>query len=182
MLYVIAFISVIAVLVHISYLLMKELGKSADYNRTIYLYGGENAGKASSMEWHQIIDGVDDSVDTVFNTKEQPVTSAFSYLYIRLYQPETGRCYDAYLENTLQIGRSENQTGNTPVLIIDDPMVSKKHCMLYRRGESILISDLQSTNHTYVNGSCIQGAVPITHGDHLVLGGSQYQFQCYYQG
>lgn len=180
MLEIITIIILILFIIHMTILILLGLRKSSAYNHTIYLSGGRSVGENHGADFHQILDDIDEMDQTMIRGKNS-VTSSFSYVYVRLYQLYTGRCYDAYLENTLQIGRAGSQKGNTPVMILDDPMVSKKHCMLYRRGDQILIQDLESTNHTYVNGSCIQGAVPITHGDHLSLGRSQYQFQCYFQ-
>ena len=180
MLETITIIIFLLVIIHMIVLIFWGLRKSSSYNHTIYLSGGRPVGENQGADFRQILDDIDEMDQTIIKGKKS-VTSSFSYVYVRLYQLYTGKCYDAYLENTLQIGRAGNQKGNTPVLILDDSMVSKKHCMLYRRGDQILIQDLESTNHTYVNGSCIQGAVPITHGDHLALGSSQYQFQCYFQ-
>ena len=180
MLEIAAIIIVILFWIHMTVLILIGLRKSASYNHRIYLSGGRTVGENQAADYHQILNDIDEMDQTIIKSKNS-VTSSFSFVYVRLYQLYTGKCYDTYLENTLQIGRVGSQKGNTPVLILDDPMVSKKHCMLYRRGDQILIQDLESTNHTYVNGSCIQGAVPITHGDHLSLGSSQYQFQCYFQ-
>jgi hypothetical protein len=50
--------------------------------------------------------------------------------------------------------------------------VSRRHCQLQRRGESLLVTDLGSHNGTYLNGKRL---VPhqeyvVAHGDHLTLG------------
>ena len=178
MLEIAAIIVMVVFVIHMTVLIIKSLSKSHNYHQTIFLSGGRYAGEHQGGQY-RIVDGGLETEDTLLKGKNS-VTSSFSLIYIRLYQLYTGRCYDSYLENTLQIGRSGGN-GTTQVLVLDDPMVSKKHCMLYRRGDQILIQDLESTNHTYVNDFQIQGAVPITHGDRLSLGKSQYQFQCYYQ-
>ena len=177
MLEIITIIAVIFFIIHMTILIIKGMRENRSYNQTIFLSGGRYASENQGGSY-RIIDSSLEEEDTILKGKNA-VTSSFSCVYIRLYQLYTGKCYDAYLENTLQIGRLEDNT--VAALILDDPMVSKKHCMLYRRGDQILIQDLESTNHTYVNGCRIEGAVPITHGDQLSLGNSQYQFQCYYQ-
>ena len=50
--------------------------------------------------------------------------------------------------------------------------VSKKHCAIQRSLEGIQITDLESTNGTFLNGRPIKILNPILHGDTLVLGGS----------
>lgn len=166
-------------IIHMFFLIIRSLKRNQGYNQTIYLSGGRHAGDHHGAESCQLLGDIDELGETFVNGRVA-VTSSFSAIYIRLYQLYTGKCYDAYLENMLQIGRTPGN-GDMAVLVLDDPMVSKKHCMLYRRGNQIMIQDLESTNHTFVNGCQIQGAVPITHGDQLSLGKSAYQFQCYYQ-
>lgn len=178
MLEIAAIAVVIVFVIHVIIMIIWEMRKSRSYNQTIFLSGGQYAGEHQGVQY-RLVDESMETEQTIFGGKNS-VTSSFSYIYIRLYQLYTGRCYDAYLQNTLQIGRFE-QSGTMQSLCLEDPMVSKKHCMLYRRGDQILIQDLESTNHTYVNGCEIQGAVPITHGDLLSLGSSKYQFQCFYQ-
>ena len=178
MIEIIAVIIFVVFTIHMTVLITRLLLKKHFYNHTIYLAGGKYAGDYQGTGY-RLIDDVDEAGRTIVREKTV-VTSSFSAVYVRLYQLYTGRCYDAYLESVLQIGRIEGSP-ETPALILDDSVVSKKHCMLYRRGNQLLIQDLESTNHTYLNGCQIQGVVPITHGDHLSLGGSEYQFQCYYQ-
>ncbi len=180
MLEIVAITVVLLFVVHIAILLIINLGKNHSCHQKIFLSGGSYAGEYQGAVYHQLLDDMNEMNDTIVQGKPM-VTSSFSFIYIRLYQLYTGKCYDSYLEDVLQIGRGSG-TADTPALILDDPMVSKKHCKLYRRGDQIMIQDLESTNHTYVNGCRIEGAVPITHGDRLSLGKSQYQFQCYYQG
>lgn len=171
---------VLLFVIHVVILLAVNLGKDHSSHQRIFLSGGSYAGEYQGAVYHQLLDDMNEMDDTVVQGK-QIVTSSFSFIYIRLYQLYTGKCYDSYLENVLQIGRG-SAASDAPALILDDPMVSKKHCMLYRRGDQIMIQDLESLNHTYVNGCRIEGAVPINHGDQLSLGKSKYQFQCYYQG
>ncbi len=179
MIEILAFVAAAVMIVHITFLLTRRFFKKNCYNYLIYLSGGRYAGDYQGASHGLIEPNGNDDTDT-FVKRREPVTSSFSTVYIRLYQVDTRRCYEAYLENELQIGRSGGN-GEIAELILDDPMVSKKHCMIYRRGDQILIQDLGSTNHTYVNGCRIQGAMPLSHGDHLILGRSQYQFQCYCQ-
>lgn len=179
MLEVAAITVVLLFAVHMVFIVVGCLKRNNDYNQTIFLSGGRYVGAHRGMEHRQLLNDMDELSDTIFRGEES-VTSSFSTVHIRLYQFYTGKCYDAYLENTLQIGRGEGNAG-IPSLILEDPMVSKRHCLLFRRGDRIFIQDLESTNHTFINGYQVQGTVPITHGDQLSLGNSQYQFQCYYQ-
>ena len=50
--------------------------------------------------------------------------------------------------------------------------VSRRHCLIERRASGLTVSDLGSTNGTYVNGRRLEQhrAYPLVHGDHLILG------------
>jgi hypothetical protein len=50
--------------------------------------------------------------------------------------------------------------------------VSRHHCLLERRASGLTISDLGSTNGTYLNGRRLEQhrAYPLVHRDHLILG------------
>lgn len=167
--------------IHMIVLLIKAAGRKAAMNQTIYLSGGRYASEIEGPKQHHLIEEIDEMSSTIIRDfKSGKVTSSFSCIYIRLCQLHTGACYDAYLETALQIGRY-GEEGEYAKLSIEEPSISKIHCMLYRRGEQILIQDMKSTNHTYVNGHKIEGAVLISHGDTLTLGQCKFQFQCYYQ-
>lgn len=60
---------------------------------------------------------------------------------------------------------------------LNDPMVSNKHCLIYRKGEQVLIQDLGSTNHTYLNGCMLESPMPLSFGDNIKLGQSTLLFQ-----
>ncbi len=50
--------------------------------------------------------------------------------------------------------------------------VSRQHCRLQRREKQLLVTDLDSSNFTYLNGQRLIPHRPyvIAHGDHLLLG------------
>lgn len=174
----------ILVVTHLLVLLFNNIGKNSQVNHTIYLSGGTYAGDTHGPQHRHLIEEIDEIDETcagyIQEYRSGKVTSSFSCIYVRLYQMCTGKNYDAYLESVLQIGRSSHD-GECAKLVIEDPSVSKIHCVLYRRGEQILIQDMNSTNHTYVNEYRVDGAVQINHGDILTMGAARYQFQCYYQ-
>lgn len=54
-------------------------------------------------------------------------------------------------------------------LVLADNSVSRRHAMLVRDGDRYFLTDLGSTNGTYLNGRCIRQA-EVVPGDHLQLG------------
>jgi pSer/pThr/pTyr-binding forkhead associated (FHA) protein len=59
--------------------------------------------------------------------------------------------------------------GDEATVVLDDPMVSKHHCMFIRKGLTLEIKDLGSGNGTIVNGIKIQDS-ELFNGDTIVLG------------
>jgi pSer/pThr/pTyr-binding forkhead associated (FHA) protein len=62
-------------------------------------------------------------------------------------------------------------------LAIDDPEVSRRHATLRPAGDGLEIEDLGSRNGTWVNGTRIQGAVRLSPGDRVQLGGTSFEVQ-----
>ena len=74
-------------------------------------------------------------------------------------------------QESLSIGRDP---GNQ--LHIDDPALSRRHCMVIREGEKFKVRDLDSLNGTYVNQARIKEQV-LNHGDQVALGDTVLIFQ-----
>ena len=67
-------------------------------------------------------------------------------------------------QESLSIGRDP---GNQ--LHIDDPALSRRHCMVIREGERFKVRDLDSLNGTYVNRERID-EVALNNGDEVQIG------------
>jgi serine phosphatase RsbU (regulator of sigma subunit) len=70
------------------------------------------------------------------------------------------------------LGRGHLSIGRSPraQLTIDDPFASRLHAEMWHDGESCWLSDLGSSNGTFVNGSRVSGAVPVVEGDRVRIG------------
>jgi pSer/pThr/pTyr-binding forkhead associated (FHA) protein len=60
-------------------------------------------------------------------------------------------------------------------LCIEDPLVSRYHCLLTRRGPQFTITDRGSANGTYINGLPLQDH-PLRGGDEIGIGKSMFLF------
>jgi pSer/pThr/pTyr-binding forkhead associated (FHA) protein len=62
--------------------------------------------------------------------------------------------------------------GNSPDcdVVVDSPLASARHCQLTQTPEGFLLSDLGSTNGTYVNGLRIAAPTRLTTGESITLG------------
>lgn len=69
-------------------------------------------------------------------------------------------------DNSWTIGRAPQCD-----LVVDSDQVSSFHCRLAETREGYVVSDLQSTNGTFVNGRRITESVPVKPGDKILLAG-----------
>lgn len=56
-------------------------------------------------------------------------------------------------------------------------LISKRHCAILIAPQGIFVEDFKSTNGTRVNGTAIQGRVPVKHGDTLSVGTLDFELQ-----
>lgn len=71
----------------------------------------------------------------------------------------------------LQLAADVMRIGRSPAadLVLDDASVSRRHALIARRGEEMVILDDRSRNGLYVNGERVTEAV-LHNGDAIVLG------------
>lgn len=79
--------------------------------------------------------------------------------------PDKGREF-ALADSGADIGRS-----NQNAIVLTDLELSRRHCRLEFRGDTLWVSDLASANGTVVNGREVQES-PLADGDVLAIGGS----------
>ena len=77
-------------------------------------------------------------------------------------------------EQPLIIGRDTNQVG---FALTDDFNVSRRHAQIRREGDRFILTDLNSSNGTYVNGQSVRGDVEIKPGDRLRFGNQELVFE-----
>ncbi|MDR2420913.1 MAG: FHA domain-containing protein [Oscillospiraceae bacterium] len=65
--------------------------------------------------------------------------------------------------------------------ISDNTAVSRGHAEFTSRGGEYFVSDMNSTNHTYVNDEMLAGgtAARIRHGDKIRLADEEFEFRLY---
>jgi DNA-binding CsgD family transcriptional regulator len=72
----------------------------------------------------------------------------------------------------LTVGRSDANE-----VSLEDPLLSRTHCIFMRKGGVILLEDLGSHNGTYVNEERLHTMRQIHHGDRIAIGGSRILFE-----
>ena len=73
------------------------------------------------------------------------------------------------VDNAVTIGR-ENAD-----IVIDDPLVSRRHATLRPAGDGLEIEDLKSRNGTWVNGTRVQGFFALADRDVISIGAAELE-------
>lgn len=90
---------------------------------------------------------------------------------VTLCNPVTGQKLPVlFWENS--IGRSKSSD-----IVVDDPAVSRSHCVLLRRKEGWFINDIGSKCGTFVNGREVHGRTRILINDIIGVGNSEFEFR-----
>lgn len=95
--------------------------------------------------------------------KSQPKETGF------VLQDEDDKNFPLFEINT--IGRAEDAD-----IIIDDPFISSKHALIYKRGSKLLIQDLHSTNGTFLNDKRVTKPLRLRENDEITLGTKKFVF------
>src|SRR5579875_2314960 len=74
-------------------------------------------------------------------------------------------------EDETSVGRTRENA-----LCVSDPEVSRRHARFLKRGDTVVLEDLGSSNGTFVNGELISGEVTLRDGDRIAFGGMQAIF------
>jgi penicillin-binding protein 1A len=86
-------------------------------------------------------------------------------------RPDGERVEFALEGDVLEVGRDEDVA-----IRVDEPLVSRRHARLERRGDSWVVVDLASTNHTRVNSQRVMRERELEHGDELRFARARCRF------
>ena len=80
-----------------------------------------------------------------------------------------------YLQHDLELSEGQFAVGRNAScqLSLDDPLVSRRHAILYVSREGVLVEDLGSRNGVLVNGQRIEGRVDLRAGDKILIGAQE---------
>lgn len=98
-----------------------------------------------------------------------------SYASVLLQFFPSGMCYTLLLNSPVVLGRGSAPNSN--VLDLSElgahrHGVSRQHCLLWRHGKHLVVTDLNSVNGTYLNGELLRPHEEylVADGDQLILG------------
>lgn len=82
-------------------------------------------------------------------------------------------------DHDFEMSPSEIAIGRAPtcdIVLNDDQMVSRRHALVRRQGNTITVVDLGSSNGTLINGVEIHDSAPLKDGDRLTIGDHDLHF------
>ncbi len=90
-----------------------------------------------------------------------------------VWERADGRRVEFALEGeAFEVGRDEKAA-----IRIDEPLVSRRHARIERRGDAWVVADLGSTNFTRVNGQRVRRECELSDGDELSFARARCLFQ-----
>jgi hypothetical protein len=109
--------------------------------------------------------------DTTVNLRPAVVPARH---HLVITQPESAARRVPLPAGALTIGRA-----SPSALLLEGPEVSRAHCRIDVDGDGVSVTDLNSTNGTFVNNKRLAGSQPLRHGASLRIG--HYVMTCEYQ-
>jgi pSer/pThr/pTyr-binding forkhead associated (FHA) protein len=88
----------------------------------------------------------------------------------RLVVISTGKAYN--IDESVSIGRSDHND-----IIVDDSFVSYEHACITAVKQNFILTDLNSTNGTYLNDNKIDSDVVLQPGDAIKIGPVTFKFE-----
>lgn len=87
--------------------------------------------------------------------------------------------FNAETERKIPVIFWENSIGRSKAsdIVVEDPTVSRNHCVLLRRTDGWFITDTGSKSGTYVNGEEVVGRKRVLIDDIITVGNSDFQFK-----
>ena len=91
--------------------------------------------------------------------------------HVRLLNQGTGEQYRFSFSDGMTIGRASAEYAQEIKLVLpSDRLISKTHCRISDSNGGLVLSDLGSKNHTYLNGNCLTQPAWLRPGDEIAIG------------
>ncbi len=146
-----------------------------------YQRQGKNILVQDGVDVRRQILGLDKGAYFTSNLEEQDTSllngvtrSAWQIVYRNI---DNGEIYRYRFCGHMWIGRVTEHPGETSLILTNDGMVSKTHCMIYEMEGRLCLKDQQSKNHTYLNGVRVDSPVYLENGCMLRVGDTRFEVE-----
>lgn len=141
--------------------------ENSGLNNRIIIVWGERVNEA--------LGGKVDILDDEAEERTTVISGCISACQAYLKKISTGEAFGERFVSELVIGREPR--GMDGLLVLYGPNISRLHCRIFREQGQMYLEDLNSKNHTYLNGSMVVEPKPLKNGDVISMGNETYQFQ-----
>ncbi len=98
---------------------------------------------------------------------------------IELIGKQENKKYNLFIQDIIDKKDYEFSIGRDPEIndiVIEDSSISRRHAIIYKKGERFYIRDNGSTNGTYINDEKITAEAPLSNQDKIKIGGTILKF------
>lgn len=147
-------------------------GKTPHYRRDVYVNGGVDMSTGQMANSNlQSFNGMDTGK---YGTLVINPNGNASKIRLGLTNRKTGEYYECCFSDRVVIGRGSANYIDNMLIIPTDKSISGLHCRISVASGIVFAEDLNSANHTYLNGVQITHPSVIDNGDVLKLGRSSF--------
>lgn len=136
-------------------------------NNRIIIVSGERVNEAPGGKL-DILDDEEEELTTV-------ISGSLSACKVYLKKISSEEAKGESFMSELVIGREPR--GTDGLFVVHDPDISRLHCRVFREQGALYLEDLNSRNHTYLNGRMVLEPQLLNNGDIISMGNETYQFQ-----
>ncbi len=170
--------AVILVFAIVAMFVIYRLSNSRKYKSEVHFLGGASTDTGQISRDNNYFKGISSQLDetTVVGTSDFAKNKKTKNIKIRISNLNNSSVDDLLITDYLIFGRI---SGEKRYSITNDGAVSKEHCKLYVYNDSLCLCDLNSSNHTYINGKIINEAVFYKSGDLIKMGNTFIKVEVY---
>lgn len=135
----------------------------------IHFSGGADIDNGRVSSDNNYFKGLSASLGDTFVVNKNRKQFLDSCLYIIVKNQSDGKTQRILINDRLDFGRVSEKG----VYVVNDKSVSRHHCRLIVQNRKVFLSDLNSSNHTYLNGRQVNQNVEINNGDVIKIGNTK---------
>lgn len=162
---------ILVLVVMMLYLIKRQEESNKRYHSLIVVNGGKAVSSGGQQSGSLLYDEIEVDKNTLLvnvnvNLEKLPEKEIVNYI-LTLEDRETGQYFQQKIDDYLIVGREESDSHS---MVISYEGISRSHCKFAFQNNTLYVEDMNSTNHTYLNGVYVSRPLPVRDGDVLYLG------------
>lgn len=152
------------------YLIKRQDADNRRYRSLIMIQGGRAVQPGCDQNGSLLYDELEVEntvlVNVSVSVEKLPVKEKAEYM-LTMIDGDTGQYFQQRIGDYLIVGRRENDSHS---ISINYQGISRNHCKFSLQDGNLYVEDLNSTNHTYLNGAYVSRPQLVMNGDMVYLG------------